>query len=230
MTVAYSDLAMLCGFCNNSNHESCVKSTTPWFGKVWTCPCSCNESAQADRKLLDMAREMGIDPATLGLGRNTAPPAQRTQPLLATPPIPTPSLKDHVSVDQEPLPLTPPDHDIDFAPTKSGRYARGELEYRVKQVCDEFAIGAIFSSASGITPVQVSERIDPDNPPSVGAIGAVFDRWNQIGFAETAKSPVRFVRYTDDGLRRGYARIKAAYKRAGKSEASEMMRRAENRA
>lgn len=88
-----------------------------------------------------------------------------------------------------------------FAPTPTGRRARGQLEYDVLLVCMEFA--ADKYEWEYCTPKLVSEEIGSRyaiEPPSTGAINAVWDRWEKLGVAEQAKKPSRLVRFLIDDL------------------------------
>lgn len=84
-----------------------------------------------------------------------------------------------------------------FAPTPSGRRARGQLEYNVLAVCADYAKGVY--DWTECLPKLVSEEIgkrEQSENPSTGAIDAVWDRWALMEFAERAKKPSRFVRFT----------------------------------
>lgn len=104
-----------------------------------------------------------------------------------------------------------------FVPTASGRAAPGELELWVKQQCD---IWLVEQERFPCTPAYLAEAIGKDQgikPPSVGAITAVFNRWEKLGFAVIASKPARFVKYTDDGVRLGLEGCKMRYKQKRKS-------------
>lgn len=84
-----------------------------------------------------------------------------------------------------------------FTPTPTGRRARGQLEFNVLAVCRDFANG-VYTWDECVTKL-VSEEIgrrEQMEPPSTGAIDAVWDRWQAIGFAERGKKPSRFIRFT----------------------------------
>jgi hypothetical protein len=120
--------------------------------------------------------------------------AERTQHDIATPVIrtesPDPSLVPHTVTRT-------------FAPTPTGRSGRGELEQQVDAVCK---VWLIDNPGVLCTPKYISVQIENDfgiRQPSVGAIGAVFDRWTELGYADCQRKPVRFVKFTDDGLKLG---------------------------
>jgi hypothetical protein len=105
-----------------------------------------------------------------------------------------------------------------FAPTASGRAARGELEYDVKRAVDTF----IIEEEDGYcTPVWIAAEIGKYkgiDPPSTGAVTAVLERWANYGFAELAKKPTRFVKYTDEGVSLGLEALKDRFKRKTKMQ------------
>lgn len=90
---------------------------------------------------------------------------------------------------------------------------RGWLENEVKDICDRYMVGEISES---LTPKAVGLWIDKENPPSAGAVGAVFERWSKMGFAQINKHPVRFVSYTVKGMTLGYERMKSDYQHNNK--------------
>jgi len=113
-----------------------------------------------------------------------------------------------------------------FAPTPTGRRARGQLEYDVLLVCIDFA-NNVFDW-SDCTPKNVSEEIGRRykiEPPSTGAINAVWDRWERLEFADQAKKPSRFVKFrVDNPSAATLDVIKARAKRAKKMAAGEQRR------
>jgi hypothetical protein len=81
-----------------------------------------------------------------------------------------------------------------FPTTPTGRKARGELEYEVLAVCADFAAD-VFDWET-CTPKLVAAEIgkrEAKEPPSTGAINAVWQRWEQLGFASHNKKPLRFL-------------------------------------
>lgn len=84
-----------------------------------------------------------------------------------------------------------------FHETDSGRRARGALEYQVLEACNKAM--DVWPDELEITPRRIAEYIgnkQGGEPPSSGAVDAVWKRWVKMGFAETASNPVRFVDYT----------------------------------
>lgn len=104
-----------------------------------------------------------------------------------------------------------------------GRRPRGWLEHDVKQVCDKFVTGEIkLEGDPPLTPHRVSRLVKEfdglDEAPSSGAVAAVFDRWEDIGFAIFSKNPRAFTDYTEEGQTRGLAALKAQRTEAKKLE------------
>lgn len=97
-----------------------------------------------------------------------------------------------------------------FEPTARGR-AAGQLEDEVRGICNRF-LQREFPDEEYCTPKFIAQQIyletDAATMPSVGAIGAAFDRWEKIGFAIVKKNPVRFVSFTVEGLTLGLEVLK----------------------
>lgn len=133
----------------------------------------------------------------------------------------TPTLPDTPVWIQSPVPAAvPPTMVHVYAPTSTGRAARGELESQVKEACDVWRVDVADPTTwrgQPCTPSYVSEEITKKHgikPPSVGAIDAVFKRWMKIGFAVIHPKPTRFICYTPRGIELGLEGIKAKYQRA----------------
>lgn len=113
-----------------------------------------------------------------------------------------------------------------FAPTPTGRRARGQLEYDVLKVCQDFAAG-VFDWAE-CTPKLVSieiGKLEAVEPPSTGAINAVWDRWEDLDFATQDKKPSRFVKFNvENPSSWTLDRIKAQRKREKKRGQAEQKR------
>ena len=93
-----------------------------------------------------------------------------------------------------------------YTPTATGTRAPGQLENEIRDVCNRYMQGEFPDIAC--TPKFIQHEIPTDPLPSVGAIGQAFNTWERIGFAVIEKGPVRFVRYTADGMRYGLAEMK----------------------
>lgn len=92
-----------------------------------------------------------------------------------------------------------------FTGTPSGYRQRGQLEVEVQQICNRGMLGEFDEH---LTPKLIAEMIDPDNPPSTGAIGAVFNRWERIGYARIHRKPLYFQGLTVEGMRDGLETLK----------------------
>jgi hypothetical protein len=111
-----------------------------------------------------------------------------------------------------------------FTPTPTGRAARGELEAWVKEQTD---IWAVEEYTFPCTPQWVAEEIGYDKgitAPSVGAVDAVFKRWEALGFATIERKPTRFTKYTEDGLKLGLEGLKRRAKMQKKLQKAAAMR------
>jgi hypothetical protein len=99
---------------------------------------------------------------------------------------------------EQPVPAivgTPTRH---YEPTPTGRKARGQLEYEVLAICRDFSNGTF--DWPDCTPKLIAEEIGHRNatePPSTGAIAAVWDRWTRLGIVQQGKKPLRFISFTD---------------------------------
>lgn len=85
-----------------------------------------------------------------------------------------------------------------FAPTVSGRRAKGQLEYQVLEACNKAVTN--WPEEIEITPKRIAEYIanrEGIELPSTGAIDAVWNRWVKMLFAEKGSKPVRFLGFTN---------------------------------
>lgn len=112
---------------------------------------------------------------------------------------------DRIEAPPSPVESTEPDAQPALAPghqpraerTPTGRKRKGGLELEVLHVCTEF-IENVYEWEL-CTPKLVAEAIGTQNaeePPSTGAVQAVWNRWEELGFAKQAKKPARFVEFT----------------------------------
>lgn len=112
----------------------------------------------------------------------------------------------------------PPAAERSFGPTATGRAARGELETWVRSVTDAFVVEAALDPnwKTLCTPPYIAKEISREQgvvAPSTGAITSVLDRWTNIGFAATAKKPIRFTGYTEEGVKVGLEVLKSRAKK-----------------
>ena len=98
-----------------------------------------------------------------------------------------------------------------FDGTPSGYRQRGQLEVEVQSICHRAMMGEFDVQ---MTPAAIAELINPSNPPSTGAIAAVFSRWERIGYAIIHRKPLYFQSYTVDGMKLGLEALKRRGKRS----------------
>jgi hypothetical protein len=232
------------GFCSEGQHEGTrpvSRSGQPMkICEFWEqCPCKCHteitamyEMAGIDReppeqtpeylakvhaqevatsKMLDEVYAMTSRSRSLSnVGGTDAHPDHER-------PVATPPSAAHGPSAPPPRPM--------FAHTPTGRRARGQLEYDVLAVCDEYSRDVY--DWEYCTPKLVAERIGRINdtePPSTGAINAVWDRWEKLDFAVQAKKPSRFVEFKIDGSAQTLDMIKSRSKRQKKMSQAELRR------
>lgn len=198
------------GFCGSGLHEGTAPvsmSGKPMkvcaFPDVCTCECHIKfnkmyELAGAERHIHQnpnyvpvvgpdlseyFTRSEELEPHSIGNGNRTARPVDK-------PSVVAPGLLESSRT---------------FDPTPTGYRQRGQLEVEVQAVCNRAMTGEFDDL---MTPAKIAEIIDPSNPPSSGAIGAVFNRWEQIGYATIHRKPLYFQGYTIDGLRLGLEAMK----------------------
>lgn len=212
------------GACEGTNPQSKsgkYRPTCTWWKR---CPCECHLSYDKMFKMTETTR-------TLVNNSKWAPP--RGEFWMPTLEERVAALAHSITTDtdapvhiESPAPdVVPPTLVRSFTPTPTGRAGRGELESMVKRQCDIWLIDE--EGAFNCTPKYLSDMIAKDEKipaPSVGAIGAIFDRWQSLGFAETGRKPVRFINYTPDGIKLGLEGCKERAKRASKAKAIQQRR------
>lgn len=112
-----------------------------------------------------------------------------------------------------------------FDRTPTGRKARGQLEYEVLAVCQDYS-NDVFEWIE-CTPKMVSIEIGKRNAaeqPSTGAIVEVWKRWERLEFAVWDKNPIRFSHFEVDGSLATLTMIKAKMKRDRKRTRSNLKR------
>lgn len=113
------------------------------------------------------------------------------------------------------IPVEQPRHD-DAERTPSGYRRKGQLEDSVQEVCTGYLKGEYESDGNGdMTTKHIAALIDAENPPSPGAVQAVLERWEKLGYAEMRRKPVGFQMLTVEGMEKGLRRMQqeAAAKR-----------------
>lgn len=214
------------GFCQNGNCEGTAKRTVsgkPFATCKWwkRCPCDCHKTYDTMFSMSDMERQVvdnsGYSP---DLGEFKMPTLEERIAAIASSMALSPT---RPVVIESPAPETVPvTLARTFAPTRSGRAARGELAQWVKTEVD---IWVVDQPGYKCTPAYVAEAIAKTQgfgkPPSVGAVDAVFKRWERIGFAEIGRKPTRFLKYTDKGIELGLEGCIEKSKRSKKLQAAE---------
>lgn len=97
--------------------------------------------------------------------------------------------------------------------TVTGRTSRGGLESWVQRECLNWLVDK--DPEYGLPVRIISEeigRVEGINPPSQGAIAAVFDRWVKYDYAVFAEKPRRFTGLTAQGAEKGLDWCRANYK------------------
>lgn len=233
------------GFCNDIGKPAQHEGTKPtdWKGQpmavctFWnTCPCECHAKITQMYELTGMDREPPEQPAEY-LASIRADRSKFVMPSLYDSPV-LDDLSMSGGTDTLPgderaaagrgdavpgtLAASPQPR---FAPTPTGRRARGQLEYDVLAVCKDY-VDLVFDW-DFCTPKNVSEEIGKRysvEPPSTGAINAVWDRWEKLGFATQDKKPSRFVAFLKQGDVQTLDRLKAQVKREKKRSTAEARR------
>lgn len=235
---------ILSGFCANGQHEGTKpsgKSGMPFpVCTCWTtCDCDCHTRITEMYESLGLPREEAMqNPEYSAYAKTQRDKFVMPDPVIVAldglsnvgggilPPVPedAPTVPENGTLDPlgepAPAPVVPR-----FAPTPTGRRARGQLEYDVLTVCIEYSNEEYDWELC--TPKLVSERIGKKyaiEPPSTGAIDAVWNRWEALEFAVRDHKPSRFVRFRMTASVEVLERIKSEKKRAKKRQIAEQRR------
>lgn len=206
------------GFCGTGLHEgtkprsysgkpmkTCMRLVNDQSGHPrWSCECQCHKDLDRMFEMMGMERFIDQNP--------------EYSPEIHTFIMPTLEERVALSIERRTIPAVviespSPEHvpatvARAYEPTESGRAGRGQLELWVKQTCDRWVLDQPEESC---TPQWLSDQIAASQeikPPSVGAINAVFDRWTKLNFALIGRKPVRFIGYTDEGVKLGLDALK----------------------
>lgn len=203
------------GFCEGTSpvdrNGTAMMVCTFWAPneKGIVCSCRCHEQVTQMFKSVDMPRIAMQNP-------HYSPPHNEF-----TIPTPEERIAMHIAAQPHPERESRPTEVVripHYQETPTGKRARGQLEDEVLLICSQFTRGELEEEM--LTPATIAKMIDDLNPPSVGAIGAVFERWEKIGFAHCPKKPVRFESFTADGLQYGLAHMKSKVKLAARADKS----------
>lgn len=196
----------LSGYCLNGlcegtrpkNHNDKPLKTCPWWDK---CPCECH-------KILDDMFAMQDEVVRHEM------PNPEYRPDLGDFVMPTPEEMLAARRDKErsegkaDYSSAAPEEILKgsvFNSTESGYRARGQLEYQVFVACSTIAFPNSATKLIQFTPKIIGEYIakhEGIEPPSSGAIQAVWDRWVKMGFAQYEKHPVRFTGFLPESDKR----------------------------
>lgn len=206
---------MLSGFCHSGWHEGTKAVTAsgkpaPTCKHYINCPCDCHarlnrmfQLSGQERILVDQSQWKADNPYVL----------PSLEDVVTAAPFRVPGIVAAVVMESPAPEIVPAAIQRTFTVTPTGRAGRGELETWVREITDIWAV-----DQEGLcTPKYVSEYIARRkgiNAPSVGAVDAVFNRWQTLGFAKIERKPTRFEGYTEDGIRLGLDTMKARAKRA----------------
>lgn len=209
-----------------------------------TCPCTCHQKIDDMYKMLEIprpeseqspeyharseARRLETQIMLDNLGRYMPPgtglsssddietPLDMQDPVTGAAGPVADVLAGHADPASEPV----------FAPTPTGRRARGQLEYDVLTVCIDYAANVFDWDMC--TPKNVSQEIGKRyaiEPPSTGAINAVWNRWEKLDFAVQDSKPSRFVKFMVEGASVGLLdSIKSRNKRQAKLSVAQVKR------
>lgn len=200
---------MKTGFCNSGWHEgskpvSYSGKAAPTCKHFLTCPCECHAVYDQMFKVSGMPRiavdNSGYKPDYGGFWLPTLDEriAIRLAEQASQVTVIAPTRED----------LNTPIMKRKFNETPTGQMARGQLEELVLHECNAWLLDPEgFCSPKYIADEIFRER-GGESPPSHGAIGAIFDRWVQVGFADCQRKPVRFVQFTEEGRKLGLDALK----------------------
>lgn len=216
--MAEAKVPWITGFCGTGSHEGMrPKSfsgkplkTCPGVFDFGTCGCKCHADLDKLFEMSGMARVIQENPEYIPEHVVVIMPTVEERAARFSKRDAVPAV-----VLESPLPgRVPATIERSFAPTTSGRAARGELELWVKKICDAWILEQPEDMCS---PQYISDRIASERnikAPSVGAINAVFERWVKIDYALVARRPVRFIGYTPAGVEHGLEGLKEKARRA----------------
>lgn len=211
------------GLCEGTKPHSASGVPMKTCPAYLTCPCDCHKALFKMFQMSEMPRLLVENPEYHPPHREFWMPSD--DPNYGLTPLSSDEDTDTRLAVESPAPdIVPPSVGRSYAPTATGRAARGELESWVKEVCDVWLIEKYQMLC---TPAWISEEIadmQAIKPPSVGAISAVFERWVKLGFANIAKKPTRFLNYTEEGKSLGLEALKIRAKRIKKRTQAEQRR------
>jgi hypothetical protein len=220
------------GYCNSYNKDAQHEGTKPKNVRgmplktcpMWqTCPCECHYNLDTLFASVGKTREEEVpNPEYM------TPKAEFRMPAVPDP-------IEHAPAVSEDGVTSPPDleHPLGAASSQStaplasrrtptGRAARGGLEAQVWEACRRWAdmpSHAHILCTPKLTAEDIAEKYKIPTPSS-GAIAAVWDRWEKLGFAEQAKKPLRFTGFTGNSSWEHLQRMKSTRRTVKKAAES----------
>lgn len=219
------------GFCEGTKPKS--PSGKPIrICDILECPCECHANITAMFEMIGKERpEPHQNPEYIAMIQDSH---ERTAAMLEGVRRATVMGRDDVMLDPsgndapDEIKITAVNKPQTFTPT--GRRTRGSLEHEVLLVCERFA-NQEWEEFILCTPKFVAEeigRIHTSEPPSTGAVSAVWARWEKLGFAEVKSKPARFYAFKNPKPELGHAleleRVKDAAKRVKRRTAASTQR------
>lgn len=190
------------GFCSNGHCEG----TTPhnFRGRAMptcdffrTCACECHVRFDEMFKLAEMERillnKSAYVPERIDFNPDDYLPT-RKEDAPSNPLAPVAPVAVEGALAPPPPVAQPP---LTQRRTDTGRAAKGALEAQVWEQCVVFAAASIPATPKMLAELIADKYHIPT--PSTGAIGAVFDRWVALGYAEKSARPVQFLKFTGEG-------------------------------
>lgn len=183
-----------------------LKTCSFWL----TCPCECHVRIAKMFAMAEEPRQILDNPEWIG-----GPQLGFVMPTRA-------EVFENVALKQIEVVVQKSDHeDIpdavlrEYAPTETGRAARGSLEQNVRIACDAWIKdGEPGECDTKYVSQWIYDNLGTPSLPSRGAIDAVWKRWVDLGFCMILHKPTQFVCYTPDAVKLGLEEMKARAKRA----------------
>lgn len=191
-----------------------------WNETIWT------SEEMRQRRELGLAYDPAIVQACIDASRKKSVLELTEEHREPAPKLPEILEKDEVKTLDGILPPNP--FIEDPSRRDAGYRPRGQLNFDVKIACDGWHLGA-HPHIDVLNCTQISLLIDPNMPPSTGAITNILRRWATYGFAEIGEGPLRFVAYTKAGIEFGYDELARNHK-AGVSNTTTAARAAKAKA
>lgn len=197
------------GFCNSGWHEG--TRAKDWKGNpaptcklIGSCPCECHKELDRMFEMAGRERVVQDNPEWMPPVRTFWMPSDDPNYRMpeALPVGETDISTDHLEV------------------TPTGRTRKGSLEAAVQRAVLAWLEGAdLGKRIQGFAVKDISEKVYEnegaalEKPPSLGAVGAVLDRWEECGYVLLGRKPVRVIGLTPDGTEKGLEWCRAKHKK-----------------